>query len=121
MAALISRHPPLLRSEFRRSVYGIPSTYVLFLVVALTVAAVGNSKRFARPLIQAFLLLLVTGNVWALEDHRCIIRSGHLSERYELTAGLLEALRHPNGPQEAPPATIAGDPIYIALRAYSRR
>ena len=92
-AAMLMLFPLMLSSEHRRFFYCLPVAACWLVAVA---AALGESAR-RSPERRHWLALavgaLVVGNVFALQEHRFVLRQGHYEPFVENAARVREALR----------------------------
>jgi hypothetical protein len=113
---LVVRHPPILMPDIRLAYYIMPAQAVLlFGITALLVQPRLQKKIFSDhiyPVIILLLLFLVVGNVNGVIEIKDVLEGGHLSEFYQYTPRLLDALRHLHTPNYVPDKTIITDPIY---------
>lgn len=116
LAALCSRHEWLLRYDMRRWLYSEPTTMMLLVFLLLTTAAVLNTGRFTRPVVQLALVAMVVGNLWMFPEHRRFLRSGYWMPRLELSEAFLRALKQPASAPVLP--EVAASAAFQALRAY---
>ena len=138
-AAMLMLFPLLLSSEHRRFFYCLP--VAAFWLVAVAVALGESARR--SPERRRWLALavgaLVVGNVFALQEHRFVLRHGHYEPFGKNAALVREALRPASiaaagiTPSEAAallgqapyfrdavPPSLREDRIYLSLLARSR-
>jgi hypothetical protein len=92
-AAMLMLFPLILSSEHRRFFYGLPAL-ALWLVAAMAALA-----EFIRPalerrrIVEIAVFALVLGNIFALQEHRFVLRHGKYAPFVENAARVRDALR----------------------------
>jgi hypothetical protein len=135
-AVLLIRNPLMFTNEHRRFFYGAPLSAVW--VVALAVVAALCLQRWParRGCLTVGLAVLVVGNIFALLEHRFVLRQGKYAAYRQSARRLTYALaperileqgvnpaearaRLATSPLsvEAPPGDLNSDPIFLVLLA----
>jgi hypothetical protein len=135
-AAMLMLFPLMLSSEHRRFFYGLPAAAPWLVAVAAALAEYSRDRIERRRWIELAAVALVVGNVFALQEHRFVLRHGHYKPFVENASRVREALRPANlaraeitpaeaavladkAPyfEDAVPPTLREDRIYLTFLA----
>ena len=135
-AVLLIRSPNMFSNEHRRFFYGAPLSAVWLVALAVFASLCEQRWPGLRGWLTVGIAVLVVGNVFALLDHRFVLRQGQYAtyrqharrltyalapgrilrqgvDPTEARARLADALRY----FEKGPRALAHDPIYLVLLA----
>ena len=107
-AAMLMLFPLIFSSEHRRFFYGLPVTALWFLAAAVALGACARRRPDLARWLELAVFALVAGNLFALPEHRFVLRHGHYASFCENAARLRWALRPENiAHAGVPPAQAA--------------
>jgi hypothetical protein len=117
-AVLLIRHPVMFTDEHRRFFYGAPLTAVWLVALAVLAAFCQQLWPARQDALVAAVAILVIGNVFALPDHRFVLRQGHYAA-YRQNARRLDYALAPERifrqgvvPSDVP-ALLASAPVFF--------
>lgn len=93
-ALMILRVKAMLNLDYRRIYYGLPSLVILWVLFALTAAALRQLPGWRPRWITLGVAALVACNAVGLLEHRAIIRRGLYLNQHASSEGIIAALRH---------------------------
>ena len=117
-AAMLMLFPLLLSNEHRRFYYPLPVTALWFLAAAAAMSVSLRRHLETKRWIELAVVALVAGNLFALPEHRFVLRHGHYASFCANAARLRSVLRPENiaaagVPPERAAALLAEAPYYF--------
>jgi len=116
IAIMVYKHSALLWPDVRRAYYWLPITSILCMTIAVILSLLSKIRFISQWLLFVFMVIAITGNIYAIPQHRAILLQGHLKSCYENAPRLLAALRNIKDNHYQPLPDVEQNPVYQYFR-----